>query len=163
MVAILTVMSSTVGSSLPSGAITAITAQFNVQGNQAENVLPISIFLLGYVLGPLVCSPISETYGRKSVTLISYFIFTVFTMACALAPNWPALIVFRLMCGVGASSALVVTPGIFADMYRGPVARGRAMAIFMGVCSTTQPKLHSHHYGDPWRASGASPQKKGKP
>lgn len=58
-------------------------------------------------------------------------------MACALAPNWPALIVFRLLCGISASAPLVVVPGIYADIYNDPAPRGRAMVLFMGVSEDT--------------------------
>ena len=63
----------------------------------------------------------------------SFIVFTLFTLACAVAPNWPALLVFRLICGISASSPIAVVGGMFADIYNNPVTRGRAMAIFMAV------------------------------
>ena len=65
--------------------------------------------------------------------LWSFVIFTLFTMACALAPNWPALLVFRLICGIMASSPIAVVGGLYADIFGNPVTRGRAMAVFMAV------------------------------
>lgn len=101
--------------------------------NQAQLVLPISLFITGYVLGPVVFAPLSETYGRREVMVISFVLFTIFTMACAVAPNWPFFLVFRLLCGITASSAIAVVGGLFADIYNDPTQRGRAMAIFMAV------------------------------
>lgn len=69
--------------------------------------------------------------------LSSFVVFTVFTMACALAPNWPAFLVFRLICGINASSAIAVVGGLYADVFGNPVIRGRAMAIFMAVSRRT--------------------------
>ena len=69
--------------------------------------------------------------------LASFIVFTLFTMACALAPNWPAFLVFRLICGVNASSPIAVVGGLFADIFGNPVTRGRAMACFMVVSCTT--------------------------
>lgn len=63
----------------------------------------------------------------------SFVVFTLFTMACALAPSWPALLIFRLICGINASSAIAVVGGLYADVFGDPVIRGRAMAIFMAV------------------------------
>lgn len=63
----------------------------------------------------------------------SFVIFTLFVLACAVAPNWPALLVFRLICGIMASSAIAVVGGLYADVFGDPVIRGRAMAIFMTV------------------------------
>ncbi|KAL8827280.1 MAG: hypothetical protein Q9191_003281 [Dirinaria sp. TL-2023a] len=63
----------------------------------------------------------------------SFAVFTLFTLACAVAPNWPSFLVFRLFCGITASSAIAVVGGLFADVYGDPVTRGRAMAVFMAV------------------------------
>lgn len=125
-------MNSTFGSSLPSGAIGLIGPYFNVT-NEQQLVLPISLFLVGYVLGPVFFGPLSETYGRRIIMLYSFIIFTLFTMACALAPNWPAFLIFRLVCGIMASSAIAVVGGLYADIFDDPISRGRAMAVFMTV------------------------------
>ena len=69
--------------------------------------------------------------------LSSFVVFTLFTMACALAPNWPTLLVFRLICGINASSAIAVVGGLYADVFGDTVIRGRAMAIFMAVSQNT--------------------------
>jgi len=90
------------------------------------------MYLVGYVLGPLLFGPLSETYGRKWILISTFILFTVFTLAAALAPNFAALLIFRLLTGVSAASPNVVVPGIYADIYNDPVTRGRAMAIFMG-------------------------------
>lgn len=129
---IVAVTNSTLGSSFPSGAINYISKDFHVT-NEQQLVLPISLFLVGYVLGPVFFGPLSETYGRKIIMIWSFVVLTLFTMACALAPNWPAFLIFRLICGINASSAIAVVGGLYADVFRDPVIRGRAMAIFMAV------------------------------
>jgi MFS family permease len=72
----------------------------------------------------------------------SFIAYTIFTMACALAPNWAALLIFRLLTGINASSPITVTGGVYADIYSDPVTRGRAMSVFMSV-STFRSKLSS--------------------
>lgn len=129
---IVAVINSTLGSSLPSGAMSYIGPYFHVT-DQAQLVLPISLFLAGYVLGPLAFGPLSESYGRRIIMVSSFVFFTIFTMACAVAPNWPAFLVFRFLSGVCASSAIAIVGGLFADIYDDPVIRGRAMAFFMAV------------------------------
>ena len=129
---IIAVVNSTLGSTIPSGAINYIGTYFNVTSDQ-QLVLPISLFLVGYVLGPLFFGPLSETYGRRIIMVSSFVIFTIFVLACAVAPNWPVFLVFRLICGIMASSAIAVIGGLYADVFGDPVIRGRAMAIFMTV------------------------------
>jgi len=128
------VINSTLGSALPSGAIPFIALYFNITDEQ-QLVLPISMYLVGYVLGPLLFGPLSETYGRKKIMTATFCSYTVLTMACALAPNWPALLVFRLLVGINAACPVSVVGGLYADIFSDPVTRGRAMAMFMAVCS----------------------------
>lgn len=77
------------GSTLPSGAIDFITQDFNVT-DPVQFALPISIYLVGYIPGPLILSPLSEAYGRRVIMVSSFALLTIFTVACALAPNWPS-------------------------------------------------------------------------
>ncbi|KAF2461944.1 major facilitator superfamily domain-containing protein [Lineolata rhizophorae] len=127
-----TVLNSTMGSSLPSGASAQLAAYFGVH-SQLELVLPTSIFLVGYVFGPLVFGPLSEHYGRKGVMCACLFTLALFTMACALAPTWAALIAFRFVCGACGSCPIAVVGGICADIYSDPTSRGRSMAVFMAA------------------------------
>jgi MFS family permease len=132
IIGMIVVINSTMGSSLPSNAVPIISKHFHITSSYAE-ILPISMYIFGYILGPLLFGPLSETYGRKPVMILTFLLFTIFTLACALARNFPALLIFRFLTGVNASSPISVTGGIYADIYNDPVTRGRAMAVFMGV------------------------------
>lgn len=127
------VLNSTIGSSLPSGATKYIASAFNIT-DQTKLVLPISLFLVGYVLGPLLFGPLSEQYGRRYPLWIGYALFNVFAMACALAPTFNALLVFRLFNGMAASAPIAIITGTFSDVFDNPTVRGRTMAWFMSVC-----------------------------
>lgn len=127
---IMAVIHSTLGSSLPSNAVTYIARTFNVT-SELQQALPISIFLAGYVFGPTVCGPLSENFGRKPVMMTSFLLFTIWTMACAVASTWGSFLFFRFMCGVTASAPIACVGGIFADINADPRARGRTMAMFM--------------------------------
>lgn len=126
------VVNSTMGSALPSMAIPIIVDYFGVSSEE-QKVLPISVYLIGYVFGPIIWGPLSEHFGRRNLSFATFAFFCIFTMACALAPNWPALLIFRFFCGVFASSPIAIVAGILADIYGEPRARGRAFAIFMVV------------------------------
>jgi MFS family permease len=132
IIGMVVVVNSTMGSALPSNGIPFISKEFHAISS-ADEVLPLSMYLVGYVVGPLLFGPLSETFGRRPVMIPTFVLFTIFTMACALAPNFAALLVFRLLTGITASSPISVTGGIYADIYSTPVARGRALALFMGV------------------------------
>ncbi|KAM0149820.1 hypothetical protein ACHAQE_003896 [Botrytis cinerea] len=105
LVGMLVVINSTMGSSLPSNAIPFIAPYFHITSESAE-ILPISMYLLG-----------------------------AFTLGCALTPTWGGLLAFRILAGINASSPISVSGGIYADIYKDPVTRGRAMAVFTaGTC-----------------------------
>ena len=125
-----TVVNSTLSSAIPSGAVESISTYFNIT-SAAELVLPVSIYLLGYVFGPLVFGPLSEEYGRKIIMVPTFLLFIAGTLGCALAPNWPAFLIFRFLAGIGASCPIMIVGGIYADIFDDPVSRGRAMAVFM--------------------------------
>lgn len=156
------IINSTMGSSLPSMAIPYMAKEWGVT---AENQmpLPIATFLMGFVLGPLMCmytclfapckeplkrltqpwfpgGPLSEQYGRRVVVVSSFTMFIIWTMACALAPSWHAFLALRFFCGAFASAPIAAVSGILADVYADPIARGRAMAYFMAVCPLSTKK-----------------------
>ncbi|KAH5732638.1 hypothetical protein HBI18_086540 [Parastagonospora nodorum] len=131
-VAIMSVMNSTMSSSLASGATPPISKHFGTTSEYLL-ILPTSMFLVGYVFGPMAWGPLSESYGRKGTMVYSFAILTVFSIASAVAPNFGALVVFRLLVGIGGSCAISVVGGICADVWHDPVARGRSMAIFMAA------------------------------
>lgn len=49
--------------------------------------LGVTTYVLGFAFGPLVWAPMSEAIGRRPVYLVSWFIFTIFQIPCALAKN----------------------------------------------------------------------------
>lgn len=128
---LLSVMNSGISSSLPSNAVPYIMDNFNMTDN-GQGSLPTGIFLVGYVVGPLIWSPLSETIGRRPVLLYTFVGFFVFTLACALAPGWSSLIFFRFVCGCMGASPQTVIGGAYADIFE-TRPRGRAMTFYMGV------------------------------
>ncbi|KAI1799241.1 MFS general substrate transporter [Daldinia bambusicola] len=127
-----TVANSTLGSSLPSMAIPYMTKEWGIT-NQTQSVLPISTYLLGYVFGPIFWGPLSEHVGRRNISTGCFIMYTIWTLACALAPNWPAMLVFRFFVGTCASAPIAVVSGILADLFNDPIVRGRTIACFMGM------------------------------
>lgn len=130
--AMMSVMNSTISSSLAAGSTDQISEYFHIT-SQAQLVLPTSIFLVGYVIGPLFFGPLSESYGRKLIMIAAFAVFTIFTLACAVADTFAGLVVFRLLVGIPGSCAISVVGGVIADVYNDPTSRGRAMALFMAA------------------------------
>ncbi|KAL4877059.1 major facilitator superfamily domain-containing protein [Aspergillus karnatakaensis] len=76
----------------------------------------VSVFVLGYVVGPFIIAPASELYGRVPCYHACNVLFLVFTIACAVAQDMPQLIVFRLLAGVAGVCPITIGAGTIADM-----------------------------------------------
>ncbi|GES60434.1 MFS general substrate transporter [Aspergillus terreus] len=115
-------------SSILSPAIGSVGKEFH---NTSETVgaMTVSIYLVGYVIGPLFMAPLSEIYGRRLVLASANVFFCVWQIGCALAPNMAALIVFRLLCGIGGAGCLTLGGGVIADLFRTD-QRGFAMGFW---------------------------------
>lgn len=74
-------------------------------------------------------SSFSETLGRRSIYIVSFTLFLVFAVLCAVSVNIEMLIVMRIMTGGAAASVQAVGAGTIADIWE-PAYRGRAMGIF---------------------------------
>lgn len=124
-------------SSLPSGAISALNRAFGVDSDQ-QSTLPVAIFLVGDIFGPILFGPMSESYGRKICFISSFAIYTIFTMACALSKSWPSFLIFRCMVEIGASAPQALVGEMYSDIYVDLVPRGRTVMI-LGLTSNIGP------------------------
>ncbi|KAF7558227.1 hypothetical protein G7Z17_g95 [Cylindrodendrum hubeiense] len=135
---IATIINSGLGSSLPSGATSAIAEDLDVT-NSTLLVLLNSIYLIGFAIGPLIFGPLSEHIGRRPVLIGTYLGYTISTMCCAVSPTFGVLLFFRLLCGISAGAPNAVIGPLYADIYDDPEPRGKAMAYFMCSTAMTPP------------------------
>lgn len=91
--------------------------------------LSVSLYLLGFALGPLVISPSSEIHGRLVVYHVCNLVFTAFAMGCALSQNITQFLICRFISGFAGSAPLAIGGGTIADVI--PLEkRGLAAALF---------------------------------
>ncbi|KZT30282.1 MFS general substrate transporter [Neolentinus lepideus HHB14362 ss-1] len=117
-------------SSAYSGAISEIEGKFHYK--EVVITLGISLFVLGFALGPLLWAPLSEEFGRSRIFIISYIPFIAFGGGCGGIHNITGLLVFRFLQGTFGSSALVNPAGIIADMFDAD-RRGLAIGFFASM------------------------------
>ncbi|KAF7597367.1 hypothetical protein BBP40_006308 [Aspergillus hancockii] len=114
-------------SSAYTGGVDQIMEQFNCGTEVAT--LGVSLFVVGFAIGPLLWAPMSELFGRQLLFAGSYCGLTVFNAACAGSKNIWSLIIFRFFAGSFGSSPLTNAGGVIADMF--PASqRGIAMSVF---------------------------------
>ncbi|THY36518.1 MFS general substrate transporter [Aureobasidium pullulans] len=89
----------------------------------------VSVYLLGFAVGPLLISPLSEIYGRRPVYVVCNVGFIVFTVACAVASSMSQLIVFRFLAGCFGVAPVTLGGASIADMIA-QEKRGAAMSFY---------------------------------
>jgi len=97
--------------------------------NQTIGSFLVSIYILGYALGPMVLAPLSEIYGRLPVYHVNSVLFVIWNMACALSPNVGSLLAFRLLAGLAGSCPVTNGNGSIADCVP-KENRGKVTALF---------------------------------
>ncbi|KAH4309186.1 hypothetical protein HBI24_038210 [Parastagonospora nodorum] len=100
--------------------------------HETSNVIAafvVSVYILGFAIGPLFIAPLSELYGRIYLYNVCNLLFVIFNVACALSKSMGMLIAFRLLAGCAGSAPLTIGGGTIADMFP-PEQRAGAMAIW---------------------------------
>jgi DHA1 family bicyclomycin/chloramphenicol resistance-like MFS transporter len=99
--------------------------------------LTLSTLLLGLALGALIYGPLSDQYGRKPVLAAGLTVYVVAAVMAALAESLPALVAWRFLQGLGASSGSVLARAIVLDRWRGEQA-SRALS-WMAIVTFISP------------------------
>ncbi|PKS06097.1 hypothetical protein jhhlp_007931 [Lomentospora prolificans] len=116
------------------GALGQIEDSFKVSDLMA--ILGVSLYVLGFALGPILWAPFSEVYGRQLVLFFTYGAMTLFNVGAIFSPNIETLLVLRFFAGTFGASPLTNTGGVIADIFpasqRGLAVNLYALAPFMG-------------------------------
>ncbi|TVY42954.1 MFS transporter [Lachnellula subtilissima] len=91
--------------------------------------LSVSLFLLGFAIGPLFVAPLSELYGRLPLYHTCNAIFIIFCIAAAVSTDIGMFLAFRFIAGCGGSAPLTIGGGTVADVIP-QEKRGAAMALY---------------------------------
>lgn len=92
----------------------------------------VTAFLLGLAGGQLLWGPITDRFGRKPAMYAGFMVFAIGAVASTLAPSFSALIVSRVVWGIGAAGPRAVMMAIVRDVYEGD-AMARIMAFVTAV------------------------------
>ncbi|TGJ85091.1 hypothetical protein E0Z10_g3704 [Xylaria hypoxylon] len=94
-----------------------VEKEFGVNATEAS--LGLALFVLGYGIGPLLWSPLSElpNIGRNPVYFWTMLAFVILSIPTALVTNYPGLMVLRFLQGFFGSPCLANGGASLGDLY----------------------------------------------
>ncbi|KAJ5499899.1 Major facilitator superfamily domain general substrate transporter [Penicillium expansum] len=105
-----------------------LISEYHITSSAIE-AMAVSIYVLGFAVGPLILAPLSELYGRLIIYHICNPFYFAFTAGCAFSTIVSMFLVFRFICGCAASEPMSIGRGTVADV-TSPEEKGKAMAPF---------------------------------
>jgi MFS transporter, DHA1 family, multidrug resistance protein len=118
-----------IGSAIYTAGILDVTEKFGV--SRVAATLGLTLFVLGYALGPMLWSPMSEVpqVGRNPIYISTLALFVVLQVPTALATNFGMLLAFRFITGFVGSPSLATGGASIGDMYN-PAHRTYGIAVW---------------------------------
>jgi sugar porter (SP) family MFS transporter len=110
-----------------SGATEALEKVFSLTPDSKG--FTVTIAVIGTVFGALLAGIPGERYGARECLKVLGVFFFVSSIGCALAWNWPVLLVSRFLGGIGIGGVSVLAPVYIAEI--SPARwRGRLVGLF---------------------------------
>ena len=120
-------------------AFPAIARSFATDTEHVQ--LSLSAYFVGLALGQLFYGPVADRFGRRKPLLFGIGLFTLASVACALAPTLEWLIAARFAQALGGCAGMVVNRAIVRDLCT-PIEAARAFSqlmLVMGVAPILAP------------------------
>ncbi|GAA5830956.1 hypothetical protein JCM5353_004453 [Sporobolomyces roseus] len=143
------------GASLITASETGLQEEFGI--SQTVSILALSLYILGYGIGPMLWSPLQEIphIGRVPVFVGCLFFFVVVQIPIVFAPNFATVAIFRFITGFLGAPPLSGGGAALCDLYDSlhiPYALGVwAMAAVCGpILSPTIGSFASENLGWKW-------------
>lgn len=88
---------------------------FNISTFEVELLLGINF--IGHCITSLIVGNLGDRFGRKAIIIIGLMIFVIGSMFCAVATHYYALLLGRLLQGIGIAGIAVLGYVVIADIY----------------------------------------------
>ena len=59
-----------------------------------------TVLIVGVMIGAVICTTLSDKFGRKPIILLSHWTMVIVGVANAFAPNYYVFIIFRFFTGI---------------------------------------------------------------
>ncbi|KAI7881315.1 MFS general substrate transporter [Lichtheimia hyalospora FSU 10163] len=90
--------------------------------------LTITLYMVLQGVSPAFWGAFADAWGRRPIYLTTLAVYLGTCIGCALAPNYPALLVLRMLQAFGSSSVIAIGAGVISDIAL-PSERGRLSSL----------------------------------
>jgi MFS family permease len=122
-------------------ALPSIEAAFGATSTELQLIVSGYVLTFGLTLVP--AGRIGDQRSRRTLFVIGLTLFTLTSLACALAPTGEVLLVARLLQGVAAGIQMPQVLGLIQQLFQG-AERGKAFGLFgatIGIATAFGPTL----------------------
>ncbi|MDH3711570.1 MAG: sugar porter family MFS transporter [Cyclobacteriaceae bacterium] len=121
--------------SVISGVVKFIEPEFKL--TKIELGWSVASLALAATLAMLVAGPLSDKFGRRLILKYAAILFAISAVGSALAPSFVALVVARMIGGLGVGAALIIAPMYIAEIspahLRGRMVSFNQLNIVIGI------------------------------
>jgi DHA1 family bicyclomycin/chloramphenicol resistance-like MFS transporter len=107
-------------------AFHAMERALRVDAWQLQQV--ITAYMVPFAFASLIHGPLSDAIGRRPVMIWGMALYTVGSIACTFAPDYPSLMWARVLQGATAGVGVVIGRAVIRDLYDGARAQ-RLMSV----------------------------------
>lgn len=125
LVAIMPIMGFATDAFAPS--LPAITQYLHSNSHEAR--LTISLFIFGFGFGQLFIGPLSDSFGRKRLLLISLVVYACASILAAMSSSMSILLLIRIIQGIASAGLVLNARVIAADCFHGQALRQASIYI----------------------------------
>ncbi|WP_205304830.1 multidrug effflux MFS transporter [Nocardioides sp. 616] len=123
----------------PFPAFAQMADEFGVGTSQMQ--LVVTAYLAPFAVMSIVHGPLSDAVGRKPVILGSIAVYVLASIGAAFSPDLTVLLAFRVLQGLSAGGATVVSRTVIRDLFHGDQAQVlmSRVAMIFGLAPAVAP------------------------
>lgn len=116
MASLMSIVALSIDALLP--ALDQIGVSIGIQDTR-DNQLLVTMIFLGLGFGQLIFGPISDSFGRKPIIYLGFFVFVLASIICVNAQSLEVMIVGRILQGIGLSAPRTISIAMVRDSFSG--------------------------------------------
>jgi MFS family permease len=124
-------------SAVISGATPFYKGYFNLPSGSFLIGFSVGSIILGAILGNISAGTLADSYGRKTILIITAFLFSVCALGTAFSTSIYVFIAARILGGIGVGMAILIAPMYIAEMapkkFRGTLVTFNQLNIVLGI------------------------------